>query len=153
MNEVLLGSHSGGYDPFSFDITDALGGGSLACASSASAFPTNRTGVQCKGLAKRTGAGAPIDAASCQAACCAQQPEACTVWQWCPQGSASCAGPACWTGTGADPDCDTVSPDWEGASRDSPAYDVEIVVGVWDSTGDNQVGYSVFVFVFVFVFR
>ena len=60
-------------------------------------FPHDFTGKQVKGLSLNK---SPTDAASCLAACCAEGPATCEVYQWVPTHTTCphCGMPGCWLG-------------------------------------------------------
>ena len=92
-----------------------LGTSVPATCSNASAFPTNRSGVQCYGL---TAQAQVSSRQTCLEQCCGDA--ACEVWQWCPATENGCDPAAsCWTGK-ADKCNGPKGPGWVGASRTLP---------------------------------
>jgi len=154
VNGQFQGWHSGGYAPFSFDITEALlprnnnnhadsPTSSSSCDSDS--FPTEYNSVQCKGLAKQDDGGIASET-DCVAACCAYSTDdECTLWQWCPEGSLECSPGTCWLGLASSSgdkdgfDCSSEGPEWVGGGgRDGGGSYVEVLVGVHDATSDDQ---------------
>ena len=97
-------------------LLDNLPGGKHPVGSEASCeFPTNLTGLQCKGLAKVTGIESAED---CAQACCDKGPT-CGMWQFDAEKQDS---KGCWVGTVPENTCEP-HPDaqvWLSGSREAP---------------------------------
>ena len=92
-----------------------LGTSVPATCSNTTAFPTNRSGVQCYGL---TAQAQVSSRQTCLEQCCGDA--ACEVWQWCPATENGCDPAAsCWTGK-ADKCNGPKGPGWVGGSRTLP---------------------------------